>query len=150
MTRSMKRLALHLRSAESGWLRHGVRYAIAGTGVAGVYVITTLFLADVAGLPFQIALAVGLVVAVTTHFLAQRLFVWSHEQAFALPARRQASRYLAITLVQYGLTALATSVLPSALGLPTNVVYLAAVACLTVLTFVLLRTQVFHPEKPVS
>jgi putative flippase GtrA len=128
------------------WLGQGLRFAITGAGVAGVYLLATLLLADVVGLPFQVALAIGLVIAVTTHFLAQRFFVWSHDGAFALPVQHQAGRYLAITLVQYGLTALSTAVLPTALGVERNVVYVATVACLTGLTFLLLRAHVFHPE----
>ena len=115
--------------------------------MAGVYVAATLLLADVVGLAFQLALAIGLVIAVTTHFVAQRLFVWSRADEFALPVRRQAGRYIAITLSQYGLTALSTAVLPAALGVPTNVVYVATVVCLTGLTFLLLRAHVFHSEQ---
>jgi len=143
----MRALASQLRASRAAWLGQGLRFAITGAGVAGVYVLATLLLADVAGLPFQLALAIGLVVAVTTHFVAQRLFVWSHEGAFALAVGHQAGRYVAIALVQYGLTALSTAVLPSALHLPTNVVYVATVACLTCLTFLLLRVHVFHPEQ---
>jgi putative flippase GtrA len=136
-----------MRSPESGSLGQGIRYAIAGTGVAAVYMLTTLFLANVAGLPFQVALVIGYGVAVTTHFFAQRHFVWAHAQTFALPVGRQARRYLTITLAQYGVTALSTAVLPSALGLPTNLVYVATVVCVTGIAFVLLRSRVFHPEK---
>lgn len=137
--------ALGVRAAESGVLGQGVRYAIAGAGVMVVYIATTLGLAA-AGVPFQVALVVGFGVAVTTHFVAQRRFVWRHGPPFALAARRQAGLYLAITAVQYGLTALSTSILPGALGVATNVVYLATAACITVATFVVLRTRVFHAE----
>jgi putative flippase GtrA len=143
----MKELALHMRSPESGPLGQGVRYATAGAVVAVVYVLTTLFLASVAGLPFQVALVIGYGVAVTTHFLAQRHFVWADAHAFALPVGRQVRRYLTITLAQYGLTALSTAVLPSALGLPTNIVYVATVVCVTGVAFLLLRSRVFHPEQ---
>jgi len=143
----MKELVLHMRSPESGSLGQGIRYAIAGTGVAAVYMLTTLFLANVAGLPFQVALVIGYGVAVTTHFFTQRHFVWAHAQTFALPVGRQARRYLTITLAQYGVTALSTAVLPSALGLPTNLVYVATVVCVTGVAFLLLRSRVFHPEK---
>lgn len=137
--------ALRVRATESGLLGQGVRYAIAGAGVMVVYVVTTLALAA-AGLAFQLALLAGFAVAVTTHFLAQRLFVWRHDPPFALAASRQAGLYLAITAVQYGLTALSTSVLPGLLGVPTTAVYLVTAACITVATFVLLRNRVFHPR----
>jgi putative flippase GtrA len=123
-----------------------VRYVIVGAGVAVVYVATTLVGTHVVGLAFQVALAIGFTVAITTHFLAQRFFVWRHEPPFALSASHQAARYLLITAVQYGLTALSTSILPDALGVPTTIVYLATAACLTLTTFVLLRTRVFHAE----
>ena len=147
MARSMKELVLHMRSPESGSLGQGVRYAIAGSGVAAVYVLTTLFLANVAGLHFQAALVIGYGVAVTTHFFAQRHFVWADGQAFALPVGRQARRYLTVTLTQYAVTALSTSLLPSALSLPTNLVYVATVVCVTGVAFLLLRSRVFHPEQ---
>jgi putative flippase GtrA len=126
-------------------LGQGARYAVAGGAVALVYVLTTLALHHAGGLHFQLALALGLVVAVTTHFVAQRAFVWRHERDYALTVGGQAGRYLAVTLVQYALTTLSTAVLPQVLGLATDVVYVATVACLTALTFVLLRTRVFHP-----
>ena len=125
----------------------GARYALAGAAVAGVYVLATLALHHGAGLHFQLALALGLVIAVTTHFVLQRTFVWRHEQAYALSARGQAGRYVVVTLVQYGLTTLSTALLPDALGMATDVVYVATVACLTALTFVLLRSRVFHPAQ---
>jgi putative flippase GtrA len=126
-------------------LGRGARYALAGATVAAVYVLATLLLHHVAGLPFQLALALGLAIAVTTHFLLQRLFVWRHDGGYALTMRGQAGRYVVITLVQYGLTTLSTTVLPAGLGVATDVVYVATAACLTALTFVLLRTRVFHP-----
>jgi len=146
----MRQRALGLLSERSDWLGQGVRYAITGGAVSAVYLLTTLSLANFGGLPFQVALLIGFIVAVTTHFVAQRLFVWRHDEAFALPLRQQAVRYLPISLAQYGLTAVSTSVLPHVLGLPTDLVYLATAPCLTLLTFVMMRTHVFHPEERVT
>jgi putative flippase GtrA len=126
-------------------LGQGMRYALTGATVALVYVGSTLMLHDVAGLAFQLALALGLVIALTTHFVLQRSFVWSHDDAYALRLSDQAKRYVVIALVQYGLTALSTSLLPRALGVETTVVYVVTVGCLSALTFMLLRTRVFHP-----
>jgi len=128
-------------------LGQGARFALVGAAVAVVYIGVTLFLSNVAGLPFQLALALGFVTAVTTHFLLQRSFVWNRDEGYALAPQRQAGRYVVITLVQYGCTALSTSVLPDALGAETDIVYLATVACLTVTTFLLLRAHVFHPGE---
>ena len=141
------RLVARVRTLDRALLGQGVRYAVAGAGVACVYILTTLFLANVAGMHFQIALAIGFVTAVTTHFFAHRLFVWGHETDFALSATSQASRYVPLTIAQYAFTALTTSVLPSALGVSTDLVYLATVVCVTLVTFVLLRTRVFHAEQ---
>jgi len=142
-----RKLGARLRALDPALLGQGIRYAIAGVVVACVYILTTLFLANVAGIHFQIALVIGYFTAVTTHFFAHRLFVWSHEADFALSAKGQASRYVPMTIAQYGFTALSTSVLPSALGVSTDLVYLVTVACVTVVTFLLLRTRVFHAEQ---
>ena len=140
----MRALAQRVRSLDRALLGQGIRFAITGAGVAAVYVVTTLFLANVVGLHFQVALAIGYFVAVTTHFFAHRLFVWGHGPDYALSATGQATRYVPISLAQYAITALATSVLPSALGLPTDLVYLVTVVCVAAATFVVLRTRVFH------
>lgn len=136
-----------VKSPQSGLPGEGFRFGVAGGLVACVYLLGTLFFSHVAGLPFQAALAVGFGLALVTHFTLQRKFVWVHRDAFALPIGHQATRYLAISLTQYGLTALATSTLPSALGAPTDIVYLATTACLTITNFILFRTRVFHAEE---
>ena len=127
-----------------------MRYALAGTVVALVYLLTTSFLAEVVGLPFEVALSIGFVLAIAVHFTLQRTFVWVHEQDFALPLQRQARRYLAVAGAQYVLTGLSTSLLPGALGLTTEVVYLATVAVLTIANFLLFRHVVFQPEAEVQ
>jgi putative flippase GtrA len=137
-------LTRRLRSPELGLLGQGLRFAIAGGIVWCVYVVATLGFSHVAGLPFQAALALGFAVAVSTHFALQRMFVWIHREEFALPFERQVGRYLIVAGVQYGLTALVTSTVPDALGVPTDVVYLATAVCITAGNFVILRTRVFH------
>ena len=73
-------------------LGQGVRYGLAGATVAVVYLSTTTVLAEVVGLPFQIALAIGFCVALVLHFTLQRLFVWKHEDEFAPRLHHQAGR----------------------------------------------------------
>ncbi|HEV3070365.1 MAG TPA: GtrA family protein [Solirubrobacteraceae bacterium] len=136
----------HIRSPERGILGQGIRFALAGGTVAGVYLVTTLLLATVIGLPFQSALAIGFILALATHFTLQRFFVWVHDEEFALPLRTQVGRYLAVALAQYGITVVATSALPAAVGLPTEVVYVAVTLLITLANFVLFRTRVFHAE----
>jgi putative flippase GtrA len=135
-----------LRSDRSSLLGQGARFAIAGGTVALVYLATTTVLADVVGLPFQAALAIGFTVGLMVHFTLQRLFVWSHHEEFALELRHQLARYLTVAAVQYGVTAASTSLLPGALGAPTEVVYFATVAVVTATNFVVFRNGIFHSK----
>jgi putative flippase GtrA len=137
-----------LRGHESGLLGQGTRFAIAGATVMVVYLTTTTVLADVAGLAFELALAIGFCVGLMVHFTLQRRFVWVHAQEFALPLRHQAARYLTVAGIQYGLTAASTALLPHALGLPTEIVYLATVATITATNFVVFRNGIFHASRP--
>jgi putative flippase GtrA len=127
---------------------------MAGGTVALVYLGTTTLLSVVLGLPFQVALAIGFSVAIAVHFTLQRLFVWTHHEEFALPLRHQAGRYLVVAGIQYGVTAASTALLPSALGVPTEIVYLATVAVLLGVNFLVFRHAIFHakpgPPVPVS
>jgi putative flippase GtrA len=111
--------------------------------VAVVYLlVTTLLFAT--GMPFQAALAIGFCVAIAVHFTLQRVFVWAHHEEFALPLHHQAGRYLALAGAQYGVTAASTSLLPPALGLPVEAVYLLTATLLTSINFLVLRHGIFH------
>ena len=125
--------------------RQGFRFALAGGCVALVYVGTTTLLHEVTGLDFEAALAIGFAVALATHFTLQRLFVWKHPSAFALPLHHQLVRYLAMAGIQYGITAAVTATVPRALGVDPELVYLPVVAILTLINFVVFRSRIFHP-----
>ena len=71
--------------------------------------------------------------AITTHFTLQRLFVWKHSSAFALPLHHQLVRYLAMAGIQYGITAAVTATVPRALGVDPELVYLPVVGILTLI-----------------
>jgi len=124
----------------------GVRFAMAGGTVAVVYLATTTVLAEVVGLPFQLALAIGFCISLLTHFTLQRTFVWIHHEEFALPLRAQAGRYLMLAAIQYGITAASTAVLPALLGVSAEVVYLATVALVVSANFLLFRNAIFHAK----
>jgi putative flippase GtrA len=147
--RPRPRLAIHLLRGP-GLLGQGTRYVLTGGTVAVVYLGTTTVLASVAGLPFQVALAIGYCAGLSVHFSMQRFFVWAHHEEYALPFRHQAVRYLAVAGAQYGLTAASTSILPGVLGAPVEVVYLATVAVLMSVTFVVFRHGVFHPKTTIG
>lgn len=141
-----RKLAQTLKTPESGLLGQGTRFVIAGGSVALVYLVTTTVLAEVVGMPFQAALAIGFCVGLVVHFTLQRTFVWTHHEEFALPLHHQAGRYLAVAAVQYGVTAASTSLLPAALGLPTEIVYLATVAVVLSTNFLVFRHGIFHSK----
>jgi putative flippase GtrA len=136
-----------LKAPDSGLFGQGVRFGLAGGTVALVYLATTTGLAEVVGLPFQAALAIGWCVAIVVHFTLQRLFVWAHHEEFALPLHYQLGRYLAAAAAQYAITVASTSVLPSALGVSTELVYLATVAVVLSANFLLFRNGIFHPKS---
>jgi len=142
-------LAQTLKTPESGLLGQGVRFALVGGTVALIYLTTTTVLAEVVGMPFQAALAIGFCVGLVVHFTLQRTFVWIHHEEFALPLHHQAGRYLAVAAVQYGVTAASTSLFPAALGLPVEIVYLATVAAIVITNFLVFRHGIFH-SKPVT
>jgi len=129
----------------TGLVGQGARYALAGSLVALVYMLTTTVLAIVARLHFQLALAIGFGAALAVHFTLQRWFVWADRGDFALPLRLQTARYLLASGTQYGLTAGATSLLPAMLGLPVEAVYLVTVTVVACANFLVFRHLVFHP-----
>lgn len=134
------------RDPNSGVVGQGVRYAIAGGVVASVYLGVTVLLAGVVGVRFQVALAIGFCCGIAVHFTLQRFFVWAQEDEFALPFRHQAGRYLLVAGTQYGVTAASTSLLPQALGLPTEVIYGLTVLAVVSLNFLIFRHGVFHAK----
>jgi putative flippase GtrA len=139
-----------LRSPESGLIGQGIRFVLSGGSVALVYLATTTILAEVAGTPFQAALAIGFSLGLVVHFTLQRMFVWSHHEEFALPLRHQISRYLVVALLQYAITAACTALLPSALGVSAELVYLATVGVVLATNFLVFRNGIFHAKSTAS
>jgi putative flippase GtrA len=137
-----------LLAPDSGILGQWVRFAMVGGVAALIYLLSTSLLALVVGLPFQVALTIGFLLALAFHFTMQRLFVWATREGFSLPFRHQAGRYLSLAAVQYGVTSASTSLLPHALGLPTEAVYVVTVALLAVTNFLVYRRGVFHAKEP--
>jgi putative flippase GtrA len=135
----------HLRSPNSGTVGQGLRFVIAGGTVAVWYLATTTVLADVFGVAFELALAIGFVTGLLVHFTLQRFFVWVHHSEFALGLGAQVGRYLVVAAAQYGLTAASTGLLPGALGVPVTPVYFATVIVIACANFLVFRGGVFHP-----
>ena len=124
-----------------------LRFAVVGATVAGVYVGLTLLLSGPLGIAIEIAILVAYVLAVILHFLLQRHVVFRGTGEFALSVRAQVRRYVVIGLVQYTLTAAATNLLPGPLNLSEQVVYVLTVIVISAMTFLFLRTRVFHPHE---
>ncbi len=139
-----------IRSPRWGIYGQGFRFALSGVAVAVVYATATTVLHEVFDVPFELALAIGYVLSAVVHYTLQRLFVWRHDEQFALGAHSQVARYLCVSLSQYGLTALATAKLPGLLGAPVEAVYLTTMLTLAVVNFVIFRSSVFHagPARP--
>jgi putative flippase GtrA len=110
-----------------------VRFGVTWGVVALLYLAPKMVLAEVARLPFQLALAIRFATAVATHFTLQRLFVWEHDERFALLFHHQVRRYLTVTMVQYATTAAATAV------------YVATAVAVAPSNFIAFRASVFHP-----
>jgi putative flippase GtrA len=131
---------------DSGTLGQGMRFIVVGALAALIYLSTTTLLALVVGIPFQVALTIGFLLTIIFHFTMQRVFVWANRDGFSLPFHHQAGRYLVLAAAQYGVTSATTALLPAALGLPTEVVYVATVVFIAVVNFVVFRYRVFHPK----
>ncbi|HEY2283995.1 MAG TPA: GtrA family protein [Solirubrobacteraceae bacterium] len=142
--RSLSQHVLYIRSPDSGLVGQGVRYVLVGCFVALIYVATTTVLADVFDVPFQLALGIGFLAGVCVHFTLQRMFVWVNNAQFALGVREQMGRYLLVAGFQYSVTAISTLLLPSALGVPVTIVYLVTAPMLTIISFLVFRSKVFH------
>jgi putative flippase GtrA len=143
----IRELLSSLRSPESGAIGQLARYGLAGGLVTLVYIAVTTLLAQVVRIPFEVALAIGFVVAVLLHFTLQRFFVWRTRAGFGLAMHHQVVRYLTMMGAQYACTAASSAVLPGWLGLSTEVVYVATVAVMAVCGFVVMRYVIFHERS---
>jgi putative flippase GtrA len=141
---ALRRNVLLLRT--DAVLAQGVRFALSGALVSIVYLTLTTLLAEVSHLRFQFALVIGWCTAIVIHFTLQRTFVWKRKGGFALPFGRQVRRYLLVAVSQLGVTAATTTLLPSVLHVPTEVVYLGTAVLVTLINFLVFRNRVFHGE----
>lgn len=113
--------------------------------MAVLYFAVTTVLRTAFDAPWWFAVAAGYAIATTVHFTLQRTVVFRSEHGFELSLAEQVPRFVAIVVCQYVVTVGAMAVLPDLLGLPSLLVYFGVAGVVTVATFVLLRTQLFHP-----
>jgi putative flippase GtrA len=121
-----------------------LRYAIGGTFTTVVYVGLVLGLSGPADVPIQLAIVIGYGTALAIHFRLQHRFVFRRDDGFALERRHQLRRYLTTAATQYSLAALSTGLLPGILGVHEQIVYVVTALSLAAVTFLVLRTHVFH------
>lgn len=119
-----------------------VRYVLVGGVTAVTYLGLTLLLSGL-GTPLLLAVVISYILAVSLHFVLQRSFVF-RSASFALPVHDQVRRYVVVGVVQLILTSITTSVLPSALDVSPEAVYVGTVVAMALITFTLLRLHVFH------
>jgi putative flippase GtrA len=122
-----------------------LRYGLVGVLTFSLYIGLTLVLSGPVGIHIQVAIPIAYVCALAVHFSLQRWFVWAHHEEYALASHVQAGRYLLVALAQYLFTALMTAILPSALGVSAQVVYVVSAIAAAGVTFLALRFAVFHP-----
>jgi putative flippase GtrA len=122
-----------------------VRFVFTGAIVAVVHVSVMVVLVGVLDAPVQPSLVAAYCAAVSLHFAMNRNLVFASDGGYALHLSAQGVRYLALALASYAITAASLAVLPGALDLPVLVVYLATIASVSVLNFVVMQSLVFHP-----
>ena len=120
-------------------LGQGGRFAAVGAFITVLYLAVTTA-ARLAGAPWWLAIAIGYVIATSTHFVLHRTVVFRREEGFQLTLGQQLPRFIAVVVCQYAVTTLAVTLLPG----PEYVVFFAVAACVTVASFLLLRTKLFH------
>jgi putative flippase GtrA len=125
-------------------LAQGGRFLLAGGFITVLYLSLTTLLRTVFGAPWWLAIAVGYIVATSTHFVLHRRFVFRREEGFQLTMRQQLPRFVAVVFCQYLVTTAAMAVLPGLLGLPSLLVFFGVAATVTLASFMILRTRLFH------
>jgi len=127
--------------------RQAPRFVAVGASVAIIYAGLTALLAGPFGLPVQAAVAVGYGVGVVANFTLHRSVTFASEDGYDLHIAGQIIRFLALALLQYGVTAAAIAWLPGLLGLPEIVVWGCVVVTFALANFVALRLTAFRPAR---
>jgi putative flippase GtrA len=123
-------------------LQRIARFVTAGGFVAVVNLGTGALLLAL-GVEVQLTVAIAYLAAITTHFTLQRLFVFAGEGAFALTLGQQLRRYGMMAAVQYPTTAGLVALLV-AIGFANLGAVVCAALLVTPVTYVVLRTRMFH------
>jgi putative flippase GtrA len=99
------------------------------------------------GLPFQFAFLLAYLVAVTVHLQLHRVFTFAGDGEYVLVRRNQAVRFVAVVVGQYAFIALSVAVFAPLLEVPDLVVYLGAIAVMSLANYLALAAKVFHTHR---
>ena len=116
----------------------GVRFVAVGAFITILYLSVTTVMRVVLDAPWWLAIAVGYVIATSTHFVLHRKVTFAKDE-FQLTTTQQAVRFIAVVVAQYAFTATAMSILPSSL-----ITFFCVAAVVTAASFLISRTRLFH------
>ena len=139
-----RRTAALLSPASTSPSAEFLRYIVSGCVAAAAYITVTLSLEGLTGLSIQAAIPIGFAVAVAVNFLLQRYYAFAHVGSFVIGTRAQAALYVLMCLVQYGLTAAGTALLPQFTPLGERLAYVCMVGVMPLASFVMLRIGIFR------
>jgi putative flippase GtrA len=122
------------------------KFALTGALVGATH-LGLVSLMVVFGIPIQLALALGYVVALVVHFTMNRQWVFAADAGYALHVSAQGMRYLVCAGLSYAVTAIAVAVLPGLLGLPELAVFFLSAIGMAGITFVMLNFWVFRSAQ---
>ncbi|HEX6025682.1 MAG TPA: GtrA family protein [Solirubrobacter sp.] len=116
----------------------GVRFVAVGAFITILYLSVTTVMRTVFDAPWWLAIAVGYAIATSTHFVLHRKVTFAKDE-FQLSTGQQAIRFVAVVVAQYAFTATAMEILPATL-----ITFFCVAAVVTVVSFLVLRTRLFH------
>ena len=116
----------------------GVRFVAVGAFITVLYLSVTTVMRVVFDAPWWLAIAVGYVIATSTHFVLHRKVTFAKDE-FQLSTSQQAVRFIGVVVLQYAFTATAMAILPSSL-----ITFFCVAAVVTVASFLITRTLLFH------
>jgi putative flippase GtrA len=122
-----------------------VRFLISG-GIVFVISLSLTAGLHAAGLPFQAGLLLAYLIAIAVHLELHRSFTFAGHGDYMLDRRDQALRFFAVVVAQYAFIAASVAIFAPVLDVPELLVYLAAVAIMSLANFLALVSRVFHSQ----
>lgn len=124
-----------------------VRFGLTGALAFAIYTGGTLLLSGPLGLPIVLAIGLAFSASVAFNFTMQRHFVFLDRETFALRARTQLGRYIFAATCNYLLTSLIVTVVPDALGVSQQLVFVVTAVVMSLVGFTVVRWWIFHVPR---